>query len=183
MSCLGGSGPGSIQFGHVGADLRRFLPARGLQALQLLRHALKGEGGGAGARPYDVAVEVVAVVVGVEDVLHRFGGDAAEVGHGGAGAAGEVGVHHDEVILHLDDGVVAVAEVGEISLAEPDAGRDEAHDFGVGVGTRDEQGQTAEHGKGGKEQGAQAKHGWPPWNTLHPMRSGRKTQSRARCGG
>jgi len=39
-------------------------------------------------------------------------------------AAGGIGVDHDQVVLHLDDDVVAVAEVGQIALAEPDAGHD-----------------------------------------------------------
>ena len=65
---------------------------------------------------------MVAVVMGVEDVLDGLVGDALGGFHGEAGAAGEVRVDHDQVVLHLDDGVVAVAEGFQVALAEPDAG-------------------------------------------------------------
>ena len=62
---------------------------------------------------------VIAVMVRIEDVLHRLAGEPFDIGQRGAGAAWKVGVHHDQVVLHLDDDVVAVAQVHQVALAEP----------------------------------------------------------------
>ncbi len=112
MSCLGGSGPGAhpraLSSATSCARLGRGQPARRLEALQFLGHFFECDGGGARLRPQNVAVNVIGVVVRIEHVLHGLGRDALNVGHGGARAAGIVGVDHDQVVLHLDDDVVAV---------------------------------------------------------------------------
>ena len=78
------------------------------------------------------------MVVRVEDVLHGFLGDPLRVRHRPARAAGEIGVHDDQVVLHFDDHVIAVTLV-HIAFAEPDAGRDEADGLRIGVGPRHEE--------------------------------------------
>ena len=39
-----------------------------------------------------------------------------------ASAAREVSIHHDKVVLHLDDDVIAVTHALEVALAKPHAG-------------------------------------------------------------
>ena len=65
----------------------------------------------------------------------------------GARAARKVGVHHNQVILHLDDDVVAVAQVLQIALAKPDARQDRLYGFGLGVCAHDKQGRGHQHGE------------------------------------
>jgi hypothetical protein len=69
-----------------------------------------------------------------------------DAGHGGARAARIVGVHHDQVILHLDDNVVAVPLV-RIAFQEPDTGDHDADGAGRGVGARDQQRDAAQRGE------------------------------------
>ena len=64
------------------------------------------------------------MMVGVEDILHRFGRDLFRVGHSEPRAAWEIGIHNNEVILHLDDDVVAVSEILDIAFPEPNARHD-----------------------------------------------------------
>src|SRR5689334_2051609 len=67
---------------------------------------------------------MVAVMVRVEDVFYRLPRNSLDVGHSSSGAAGIVGVHYDEVVLHLDDDVIAVPILIEVALPEPDARND-----------------------------------------------------------
>src|SRR5205085_7601977 len=79
-----------LQFGYVGAAFGGGLPARGFVALHFLSHALVSERGGAGLRPYRIAVGVVAVVVRVEDVLYGLAGDTPDSLEREARAAREI---------------------------------------------------------------------------------------------
>jgi hypothetical protein len=146
MSCFG------LHLRHVLPALLRVLPARRLQPLQLIGHALEGEGRRAALRPHRVAVEMVAVVVGVEDVLHRLRRDAFGVGHRSPRPARKIRVHHDEVVLHLDDHVVAMAQVLDVALAEPHTRRHHADRFRNRVRTRGEKGKAAQGGKRHQEE-------------------------------
>ena len=83
---------------------------------------------------------MIAVVVRIEDVLHRLGRNLLDIREGGPCPAGEVGVHHDQVVLHLDDDVVAVAEILQIALAEPDPRPDLLYGFRSGLRPGDEKG-------------------------------------------
>ena len=109
------------------------LPAGRLVAFHLLGDSAIGQRGRAGLGPDGIAVGMVAVMMGIENILHRLGGDALDVGHGGAGAVREVGIDHDQIVFHFDDDVVAVAEVFEVAFAEPHPGRDLRDGFKFGV--------------------------------------------------
>jgi hypothetical protein len=91
------------------------------------------------------------MMVGVEDVFNRLGRDLPGVRQHGARAAREIRVHHDEVILHFDDGVVAVALVFDVALAKPHAGRD----LFDGVGLRVAAGEKESEAEQGAETGSQ----------------------------
>src|SRR5215470_14680105 len=73
------------------------------------------------------------MVVCIEDVLHGLRRDLFDVRHGRAGAAGVIGIHDDEVVLHLDDDVIAMAILVEIALPEPDARDDLLDRFEPGI--------------------------------------------------
>ena len=64
-------------------------------------------------------------------------------------AAGGIGVDHDQVVLHLDNDVVAVAEVGQIALAEPDAGNDEIRLTRLSLGAGRQKCHGGENGEAG----------------------------------
>src|SRR5207248_11498872 len=127
---LGGA---AVQFRDVLALLGGGLPAGRLIALHFVGDALIGDGDGAHLGPDRVAVGMVAMVVRVEDELDGLGGDLLGVIDHFARTAGEIGVDDDEVILHLDDGVVAVALVLDVAFAEPDAGGDLFDGVGLGI--------------------------------------------------
>jgi len=114
-----------VEVGHIGAALGGRLKAGGLETLHLFGDAHIGKCGGAGLGPDGIAVSVVAVVMRVKDVLDGFGRNSLRRFHGQARSAGEVRIHYDQVVFHLDDDVVGVAEVGKVALAEPDTGDDE----------------------------------------------------------
>ena len=76
---------------------------------------------------------MVPVVVGIEDVLHGLRRNLFNVRHRRAGAAGVIGIHDDEVVLHLDHDVIAMAVLVEIALPEPDAGDDLLDRFELGI--------------------------------------------------
>jgi hypothetical protein len=63
------------------------------------------------------------VGVRIKDVLDRLGGESLDDLEEFLRAAGIVGVHDDEVVVHLDDRCVAVA-LAFIANKEPDAGSD-----------------------------------------------------------
>ncbi len=126
-----------VEFRHIVAALGRGQPARRFEALQFVGHALERQRRRASLRPEQVAVKVIAVMVRVEHVLHRLLRNAFGIGQGRAGATGEVGIHYDQEVLHLDDHVVAVALV-HIALAKPHAGRNQTHGFRVGAGARNQ---------------------------------------------
>ena len=121
----------------IGPGLGGGQPARRLQAFQFLAHGLERQGGCAVLRPQHIAVEVIAVMVGVEDVFDGLTRKPLHVRHGGAGAAGIVGIDDDHIILHLDDYVVAMTLV-QIAFAEPDSGHDPPDSFRIGIRPRDE---------------------------------------------
>src|SRR5579875_469029 len=148
---LGRLGAVQVEIGYVLALFDGGLPASRFEALHLFSNALECEGGGAGLGPEHVAVDVVAVVVGVENVADGLGGDAFHIGHGGAGAAGIIGVDDDDVIFHLDNDVVGVALI-EIAFAEPDSRRHDAHGLGIGLGARCQKSQAGKDGKSGQQQ-------------------------------
>ena len=54
---------------------------------------------------------MIAVMMGIEDVLDRLRRNLLGVLHRQPRAAREIGIHDDEVVLHLDDDVVAVVLV------------------------------------------------------------------------
>src|SRR5437016_2062495 len=120
---------------------------------------------------------MVAVMVRVENILHRLVGDALGRLHGQARADGVVGVHHDEVILHLDEDVVAVTLPLDVALAEPDAGGDQLDLIGLRVRAGREEGGSREKDKGGQYEGAYL-HGYVssrPSGSIHPRAGGRVT--------
>ena len=123
--CLGGSGALSLSSRYVGALLGGGLPARRFVTLHLFGDSHVRQGGCASLGPDWIAVGMVAVVMSIEDVLDGFGRDAVGGFQGESRAAGEIGVDDDQVILHLDDDVVGVAEVREVAFTEPDAGNDQ----------------------------------------------------------
>src|SRR5215475_7886953 len=103
---------------------------------------------------------MIAVMVGVENVFHRLGGDALAIGEGGARATRIVGVDYEQVVFHLDDDVVAVALV-HITLAEPDARSNVFHLIGFGLRPRRKKCGSGEHGKSGNQNGTTL-HSVPP---------------------
>ena len=88
-----------------------------------------------GALGYLEVVDTVCPAVSEHEVEEeRFRVHAGDAGLCQARAAGEIGVHHDQVVRHLDEYVIAVAEVCQIALPEPDAGRDESDLAGLSPG-------------------------------------------------
>jgi len=67
---------------------------------------------------------VVSVVVSDEHIFHGLRRKLPRILHGEARAAGKVRIHHDQVIGHLDDHVVAVSEMLDIAFAKPHSGGD-----------------------------------------------------------
>src|ERR1035438_2165205 len=106
---LGRLGRVAMEFGHIGAALDGGQPARRFQAFHFGGYTGEGDGGRPGLGPDRVAVNVVAVVVRVEDILDGLGREAFAIGHGAARAAGIVGFDDHQIIFHLDDRVIAVA--------------------------------------------------------------------------
>ena len=136
-----------VQLRHILAGLSRGQPAGRFEAFQLLGNGLKRQGSRAGLRPQKVAVQMIAVMMGIEHVLHRFGRNAPGVGQGCAGPAREIGVHHDEIVLHFDKDVIAMALLQQIALAKPNAGRNQAHRLRLGVGAGNQQRDGAQNSK------------------------------------
>ena len=122
-----------IQFRHVFATRGVGPPARGFITAHLFSHAPVSERGSTRLCPEGVAVSVIAVMMRVEYELHWLGGNRLDVRHERTGAARVIGVHNEQVILHLDHDVVAVAVLIEIALAEPNARDDLLDGFKLGV--------------------------------------------------
>ena len=95
-------------------------PSLRLVAIHFVDDALLGEGRCAGIGPDNVAVGMVAMGMGVEDEQDRFGRELVDVANQFAGAAGVIGINDDEVVLHLDDDVVAIT-LRRIAEEKPDA--------------------------------------------------------------
>src|ERR1041385_3177776 len=77
---FGRLGAFAVEFGYILALLGAGLPSGRFASLQLVGDPFKREGGCAVLRPDDVAVKVVAVMVGVKNVLHWFGGETFGIG-------------------------------------------------------------------------------------------------------
>src|SRR5215469_3551083 len=67
---------------------------------------------------------MIPVMMRVENIFYWLGGDFLGVGDGGARATGKVGIDDDEIVLHLDDDVIAMPFMHEVAFAEPDTGHD-----------------------------------------------------------
>src|SRR5260370_32191722 len=90
---------------------------------------------------------MVAVVVGVEDVLHGLAGNLLGGVHRGASAARKIRIHHDEVILHLDDGVVAMSQGLDFAFAKPHAWNNLFYGAGRDIACGHEKGHRAQEGE------------------------------------
>ncbi len=143
---------------HVLAFFHGRLPARRLVALHLFGHALIGDGDRAHAGPYRVAIGMIAMVMRIENELHRLGRDFLGVRHRQPRPAREIGVHDDQVALHLDDDVVAVLLVHEIALAEPHARRDLFHRVRLRIPARDHKSRREQSRKASQHPNSLAPH-------------------------
>ena len=141
--------------GGVGSPAGWFVPAH------LFRYALIGEGGGACLGPERVAISMIAVMMRIEDVLYRFRGNRLDVRHERPCAARVVRVHDNQIIGHLDDDVIAMAELIQIALAKPHAWNDLLNGFQLGVGAGRHERRQGEYRKGtAGKQSMQAKPDW-----------------------
>lgn len=83
----------------------------------------------------------------IENILHGLLRDFPDIPQQQVRTAWEIGIHHNEVVLHLDHHIVAVALVLHISLAEPDARSRLLHRVRFGVRLSHRQAQRRQPGK------------------------------------
>jgi len=151
---LGRFGGGEFEVAHVGALFGGLLPALGLIAFHLVDDTFVRKRGGAGFGPDGIAVGVITVMVGIEDVADRFGGEFADVGESGLRAAREVGVNDYQIVFHLDDDVVAMALAFDVAFAKPDALDDFLDCVRLGIGLGDEDAGGEQTGESSNEERA-----------------------------
>ena len=149
-------GRGAVKLLHIFAI--RLHPTLGLVTLHLLRHPDIGQRRRAHFGPDGVSVGVVAVVVRVENVLDGLAGKLLRVGRGQARAGGEVGVDDDEIVLHLNDDVIAMPLLLDVAFAEPNAGYDLLNSVRLrGYAGREEDGND-ESGKAAEQENSATGH-------------------------
>ncbi len=95
---------------------------------------------------------MIAVVVRIEDKLHRLRRNFRSIGQNCSRAAGEVCIHDDEIILHLDDAVVAMPLAQDIAFAKPYAGRDQLYSVGLSITSGDYKAERKQRDKSSDQQ-------------------------------
>ena len=95
-----------------------------LEPLHRLQHPFVGHDGRALIRPHRIAVGVVPVMMRVEGEPDGLRRPLADLREHLVRAGGKVGIHHQHVIPEHDPSRVAVRPSDEISLMEPNPGRD-----------------------------------------------------------
>jgi len=70
---------------------------------------------------------MVSMMMGVKDIFHRLLGGLLDICKASLCAAGIVGVHDNQIILHLDPDIVAVTLFDNFTLSEPNSRADLLH--------------------------------------------------------
>src|SRR5437016_927456 len=101
---------------------------------------------------------MIAVMVRIEDKLYRLRRNFRSIRQNCSRAAGEVRIHNDQIILHLDDAVVAVPLAQDIAFAKPYAWGDQLYCVGLGIASGDDKAERKQGDKCSDQQQTDSVH-------------------------